>query len=217
MPDRPGAPPRAWQRMLSGRRLDILDPSPLDIEVGDIAHGLARVARWNGQTAGDHAFSVAQHSLLVQRILCLQHPRTPPSERLAALLHDAPEYVIGDIISPFKAVLGGDYRVVEARLLTAVHLRFGLPADLPEKVRVRIKRADGAAAYWEAVCLAGFDEAEAARYFGRPGRIAEADVAEFLRPWPARQAESRYLACFPDLRQAPAEIVQNDLAAGEIP
>jgi 5'-deoxynucleotidase YfbR-like HD superfamily hydrolase len=186
-------PPRAWQRMLSGRRLDLLDPSPLDVEPEDIAHGLARVARWNGQTRGDHAFSVAQHSLLVERILCLQHEEPPPRERLATLLHDAPEYVIGDMISPFKAVLQGAYKAVEERLHAAIRLRFGLPAELPEAMRQRIKRADQAAAYYEAVRLADFAEAEAVRFFGRPGRIGLDDVAAFIEPWPAKRAESRYL------------------------
>ena len=130
MPDRQGAPPRAWQRMLSGRRLDLLDPSPLDVEIEDIAHGLARVARWNGQTFGDHAFSVAQHSLLVERILRLQHAAALRDERLATLLHDAPEYVIGDLISPFKAVIDLPYRQVEERLHAAIRLRFGLPVAL---------------------------------------------------------------------------------------
>ena len=201
MPDRAGAPPRAWQRMLSGRRLDLLDPSPLDVEVEDIAHGLARVARWNGQTIGDHAFSVAQHSLLVEHVLCLQHPDPAPRERLATLLHDAPEYVIGDMISPFKAVLDGAYRSVEERLLAAIHLRFGLPPRLPDAMRQRIKRADQVAAYWEAVLLADFAEPEASRFFGRPGRIAAEAIALYLSPWPAKDAESRYLASFKALAE----------------
>ncbi len=196
MPDKAGAPPRAWQRMLSGRRLDLLDPSPLDIEVEDIAHGLARVARWNGQTVGDHAFSVAQHSLLVQRIFQLQQLGASARDGLAALLHDAPEYVIGDMISPFKSVLDGAYKAVERRLLAAVHLRFGLPAELPEPVLLRIKKADQVSAYWEAVRLAGFAEAEALRFFGRPGGIGGDQLAGFLDPWPAKEAESRYLASF---------------------
>jgi hypothetical protein len=182
--------------MLSGRRLDLLDPSPLDVEVEDIAHGLARVARWNGQTIGDHAFSVAQHSLLVEHVFSLQHPAAAPRDTLATLLHDAPEYVIGDMISPFKAVLDGAYREIEARLQAAVHLRFGLPASLSEALRARIKKADQVAAFHEAVCLAGFSEAEAARYFGRAGHIAPAALAEYLRPWPAKEAESRYLSRF---------------------
>ena len=123
-----------WQRMLSGRRLDLLDPSPLDIEIADIAHGLARVARWNGQTSGAHIFSVAQHTLLVEAVMREQMPRVDARFRLAALLHDAPEYVIGDMISPFKAVLGGDYKVVEKRLLAAIHIRFGLPPVLPDEI-----------------------------------------------------------------------------------
>src|SRR3954465_13576970 len=104
---------RVWQRMLSGRRLDLLDPSPLDIEVADIAHGLARVARWNGQTHGAHIFSVAQTPLLVEAVLDQQMPGADRAMRLAALFPDAPEYVIGDMISPFKAVIGGAYKVVE--------------------------------------------------------------------------------------------------------
>ena len=196
MPDRPGAPPRAWQRMLSGRRLDLLDPSPLDIEVEDIAHGLARVARWNGQTFGDHAFSVAQHSLLVERILRLQHELCAPQERLATLLHDAPEYVIGDMISPFKAVIDTAYRQVEERLHAAVRMRFGLPTTLAPALLARIKMADQVAAYYEAVRLAGFADAEAARYFGRPGRINVDTIADMLLPWPARRAESLYLKAF---------------------
>src|SRR5690242_7463880 len=131
---------RAWQRMLSGRRLDLLDPSPLDIEIVDIAHGLARVARWNGQTSGAHIFSVAQHTLLVETVMREQLPRVDLRFRLAALLHDAPEYVIGDMISPFKAVLGGDYKVVEKRLLAAIHVRFGLPPQLPAETERQIDR-----------------------------------------------------------------------------
>src|SRR5438067_4180948 len=156
---------RVWQRMLSGRRLDLLDPSPLDIEVADIAHGLARVARWNGQTEGAHIFSVAQHCLLVEAI-AHQRSRLDRPARLAVLLHDAPEYVIGDMISPFKAVIGDAYQAVEARLLAAIHLRFGLPAELPAPAEELIKRCDRSAAYFEATRLAGFSAREARRFFG---------------------------------------------------
>jgi len=172
MADREGAPPRAWQRMLSGRRLDLLDPSPLDIEIGDIAHGLARVARWNGQTSGDHAFSVAQHSLLVEEIFSAIFASASPADRLAALLHDAAEYVIGDMISPFKSAVGGGYKEVEQRLQHAVHIRFGLPPSSPDAARKAVKRADQIAAYFEATELAGFSVTEAVRYFGRPRGIS---------------------------------------------
>ncbi|MCT8990905.1 HD family hydrolase [Chelativorans sp. SCAU2101] len=187
-------PPRAWQRMLSGRRLDLLDPSPLDIEISDIAHGLARVARWNGQTAGDHAFSVAQHSLIVERIFRMMNGDVSADWLLAALLHDAPEYVIGDMISPFKATLGDDYRSVEQRLQRAIHLRFGLPADLPAELKRAIKQADRVAAYFEATELAGFGHGEAARFFGRP-RGVSAD-ALMLDPQPVRAAQNAYLSRF---------------------
>ncbi|MEQ1943967.1 HD family hydrolase [Mesorhizobium sp. VNQ89] len=170
--DRVGAPPRAWQRMLSGRRLDLLDPSPLDVEIADIAHGLARVARWNGQTSGDHAFSVAQHSLLVEDIFSMIQPGALPDARLTALLHDAPEYVIGDMISPFKSAVGGGYKAVEHRLQRAIHLRFGLPPESDEKLKREIKRADQIAAYFEATMLAGFSVTEATQFFGRPRGIS---------------------------------------------
>jgi uncharacterized protein len=187
---------RAWQRMLSGRRLDLLDPSPLDIEIADIAHGLARVARWNGQTRGAHIFSVAQHTLLVEAVMRAQAPRIDARVRLAALLHDAPEYVIGDMISPFKAVLGGDYKAVEKRLLAAIHVRFGLPPELNSDITRQIKKADQGAAYLEATALAGFAEAEARRLFGRDPDLPEAVKQDYLTPWSAAKAEKRFLARF---------------------
>src|ERR1700709_2439376 len=178
-------PTRVWQRMLSGRRLDLLDPSPLDIEIADIAHGLARVARWNGQTSGAHIFSVAQHTLLVEAVMREQTPRIDLRLRLAALLHDAPEYVIGDMISPFKAVLGGDYKAVEKRLLSAIHIRFGLPAVLSPEIERQIKNADMGAAYLEATELAGFAQAEAKRLFGNDPGLPEAARRDYLTPWTA--------------------------------
>lgn len=187
---------RAWQRMLSGRRLDLLDPSPLDIEIVDIAHGLARVARWNGQTSGAHIFSVAQHTLLVEAVMRQQIPRVDISHRLAALLHDAPEYVIGDMISPFKAVIGGSYKVVEKRLLSAIHIRFGLPATLPAEIEQQIKSADMGAAYLEATHLAGFAQAEAKRLFGRDPKLPAATEKDYVTPWSAGRAEKQFLARF---------------------
>jgi uncharacterized protein len=178
--------------MLSGRRLDLLDPSPLDVEIDDIAHGLARVARWNGQTEGAHIFSVAQHSLLVET-LARQRARLDRKSRLAVLLHDAPEYVIGDMISPFKAVIGDAYKAVEARLLAAIHLRFGLPATLPAELVKQIKTADRAAAYLEATRLAGFATEEAGRFFGRPPKFSSVIERDYLTPWPAETAQARYL------------------------
>lgn len=162
------APPRAYQRMLSGRRLDILDPSPLDIEIEDVAHGLARVARWNGQTTGPLPFNVAHHSVIVTDLCEAKHPGWPRENLLAALLHDAPEYVIGDMISPFKGALGQAYRDVEAGLQRAIHLRFGLPAETPPKVARAIKRADRVCAYFEATQIAGFGPSESRKLFGDP-------------------------------------------------
>jgi len=189
------AAPRAWQRMLSGRRLDLLNPSPLDIEIEDIAHGLARVARWNGQTTGPHAFSVAQHCVLVEALLTRFRPRMERRWRLAALLHDAPEYVIGDMISPFKAALGLDYKAFEHRLEAAIHIRFGLPARLPQWVERLIKRADRASAFLEATQLAGFSHSEAARIFGYPRGLKGAGAARFLNlePWPPDRAKAEMI------------------------
>jgi len=160
--------PRVWQRMLSGRRLDLADPSPMDVEIEDIAHGLARVARWNGQTRGEHAFSVAEHSVLVEDICCKLQPDLTPQHRLTALLHDSPEYVIGDMISPFKALLGESYKTIEARLQEAIHIRFGLRPVTPQRLKRLIKRADLICAWAEAIQLAGFSEEEANRLFGKP-------------------------------------------------
>ena len=177
--------------MLSGRRLDILDPSPFDIELEDIAHGLARVARWNGQTAGDHAFSVAQHAILVEAIATGLRPDLDAAGRLAALLHDAPEYVLGDLITPLKGAVGDAFAAIERVLLGAVHLRFGLPVDLAPRLRQLVKRADRIAAHLEATGLAGFSAADAVAAFGEPGP-PPAGLEPLLEPWSAGEAERRF-------------------------
>lgn len=187
---------RAWQRMLSGRRLDLLDPSPLDVEIEDIAHGLARVARWNGQTIGEHPYSVAEHSLLVERVVLLLKPKATPAERLEALLHDAPEYVIGDMISPFKAALGLDYQEFEDRLARAIRMRFGL-AQPSDRLARLIKRADRASAYFEAVQLAGFGVTEAGRIFGRPRFQGASEI--HLESRPINKVQAAFLARFHEL------------------
>ena len=185
------APPRAWQRMLSGRRLDLLDPSPLDIEIEDIAHGLARVSRWNGQTTGPFSLSVAQHCVIVEALVARNRPVPDRRWRLAALLHDAPEYVIGDMITPFKSALGNGYRTIEDALMKAVHIRFGLPPALPADIAAMIKKADKTAAFSEAVDLAGFSEPDARRILGyrRRARIPVAAV-------PPDEAKRQYLDRF---------------------
>ena len=178
----PKTQPRAWQRMLSGRRLDLLDPTPVDIEIEDIAHGLAFVARWNGQTKGDYAYSVAEHSLLVTDIFARQNPKAPVKWHLAALLHDAPEYVIGDMISPVKAAVGPGYGALDERLTAAIHLRFGLPAQIPVAVKKQIKKADKVSAWLEAVQIAGFTRAEADKFFGKIDPDLAAGLSITLRP-----------------------------------
>jgi 5'-deoxynucleotidase YfbR-like HD superfamily hydrolase len=178
--------------MLSGRRLDLLDPSPFDIEIEDIAHGLARVARWNGQTLGDNGFSVAQHSVVVEQLAAHMRPGLEPKWRLAALLHDAPEFVIGDMISPFKAALGLNYRAFEDRLEAAVHIRFGLPPKVPGPIKTLLKQADRASAFFEATQLAGFTVAESLGLFGRPPK----DFHLTLVPLPPAEAQAQYLRRF---------------------
>jgi uncharacterized protein len=191
-------PPRVWQRMLSGRRLNLLDPSVLDIEIEDIAHGLARVARWNGQTTGEHIFSVAQHSLLVEAIALKLNPQAGPKLLLTVLLHDGAEYVIGDVISPFKAVIGDAYRETETALLNAVMRRFDLPAPMNKIARTLAKLADRAAASLEATTLAGFSPEEALELFG-PCPAFGSDILALLAPWPAEMAKSRFLHRFSTL------------------
>ena len=183
---------RAWQRMLSGRRLDLLDPSPLDVEIEDIAHGLAFVARWNGQTFGEFPYSVAEHSLLVERVYGEIAPNAPVKWRLAALLHDAPEYVIGDMISPVKAAVGPGYKAMDARLMEAVHIRFGVPAEIPKAVKAQIKRADRISAWLEAIQIAGFSRAEANKLFGIPKPEALQKTRLALRP--PKEVKADFLA-----------------------
>lgn len=198
--------PRAWQRMLSGRRLDLLDPSPFDIEIEDIAHGLARVARWNGQTIGEHAFSVAQHSCVVEEIAAHIQPGLDPKWRLAALLHDASEYVIGDMISPFKSALGMNYKAFEARLEHAIHVRFGLPPKSPVAIKTLIKKADRACAFFEATQLAGFGRTESLKLFGAPPPGYDL----VIDPLPAAVAQARYLERYRVLGQAVGILAPTD-------
>ncbi len=193
--------------MLSGRRLDLLDPSPMDIEIEDIAHGLARVARWNGQTIGEHAFSVAQHSVVVEEICAHIQPDLEPRWRLAALLHDASEYVIGDMISPFKAALGLDYKKFEDRLETAIHIRFGIPAKTPLAIKKLIKQADRACAFFEATQLAGFNHREALEFFDAPPDGYDL----IIEPLSAAQAQSRYIQRYHVLSEA-AGFASSDVA-----
>lgn len=192
--------PRAWQRMLSGRRLDLLDPTPMDIEIEDIAHGLAFVARWNGQTMGDFAYSVAEHSLLVEGLFSRMEGSPDPKWQMAALLHDAPEYVIGDMISPVKAAVGAGYGALDDRLTAAIHLRFGLPTTIPQTIKRKIKKADKISAWMEATQIAGFSEAEANKFFGKPDRSVIEDFKIMLRP--PIETRNAYTARFATLSDA---------------
>jgi Predicted hydrolases of HD superfamily len=201
MVDEATSQPRAWQRMLSGRRLDLLDPAPTDIDIEDIAHGLARVARWNGQTVGDHAFSVAQHLIIVEEIARALSQQATSHDCLAALLHDAPEYVVGDLISPFKTAIGLDYKAFELKLLAAIHRRFKLAFPLEPHITRWIKVADRVAAYFEATVLAGFGRDEAERFFGKPAGLEPSLTGrlETLAAMPANEAQRQFLDRFATL------------------
>ena len=198
------AKPRAWQRMLSGRRLNLLDPDPADVEIEDIAHGLARVARWNGQTLGSHALSVAQHVVLVEEIAAELNPEWQADWRLATLLHDAAEYVIGDLISPFKTAVGLDYKAFELRLLEAIYRRFGLPPELPDDVTAGIKGADRIAAFYEATGLAGFARDEALEFFGAPPPLSSMLSQRLLNlvAMPALDSQRLFLERFGTLKRS---------------
>ena len=187
---------RAWQRMLSGRKLDILSPSPFDIEIEDIALGLSRVMRWNGQTTGKHPYSVAQHSLLVEELFNIEHPNLDKKWNLAVLLHDAPEYVIGDLITPFKYALNNSYRYVENNLMRAIYLRFGLPASLPKNIETKIKKIDKALAWFEAIDLAGYEENEASQIIKRPNLISKHQNIVALS---ANDVENRFIKRFQEI------------------
>jgi len=190
---------RAWQRMLSGRRLDLINPSPVDIEIEDIAHGLSRVARWNGQTTGEHSFNVAQHSVIVEQIANTLEPGASREYLLATLLHDASEYVVGDMISPFKNALGVNYRAFEDKLMQAVHVRFGLPAIITPQLKKFIKRADKICAWLEATQIAGFSVTEANECFGEPP-VAVKNWS--VKPLSANDSKSLYVARFEELTGA---------------
>ncbi|NNK77327.1 MAG: HD family hydrolase [Litoreibacter sp.] len=192
--------PRAWQRMLSGRRLDLLDPTPMDIEIEDIAHGLSFVARWNGQTKGDFAYSVAEHSLLVEQLFTAANPKAPAKWQLAALLHDAPEYVIGDMISPVKAAVGPGYAELDDRLTAAIHIRFGLPAKTPAAIKRQIKKVDKLSAWLEATQIAGFSTDEANRFFGKPSDAVA--LPKVLVPRPPMGVKAEFITRFSDLSAA---------------
>ena len=186
---------RAWQRMLSGRKLDILSPSPFDIEIEDIALGLSRVTRWNGQTTGKHPYSVAQHSVLVEKLFAIEYPDLDKKWNLAALLHDAPEYVIGDLITPFKYALNNSYRFVEDNLMKAIYLRFGLPALLPKNIEYKIKKIDKALAWFEAVDLAGYIEKEASQIIKKPNLNFEHQIVALS----ANDVEKKFLKRFQEI------------------
>lgn len=195
-----------WQRMLSGRRLNLANPSMLDVEIEDIAHGLARIARWNGQTISEWSMSVAEHSLLVERLVGEATPRIDRRWRLAALLHDASEYVLGDMIGPLKQHLGSQWRQLEDRLQEEVHLRFGLPAVLPEDVHGQVKQGDLTAAWLEATQLAGYTEKEAGRRWRRPRR--KATLAIRLEPMPPRPAADAFVARFRQLHSRSSQTLK---------
>ncbi|HZX28156.1 MAG TPA: phosphohydrolase [Telluria sp.] len=193
--------PRAWVRMPSGRRLDLLDPTPFDWDDEDLALGLARTFRWGGHSAWPQPLSVAQHSIAVLYLRRRLTPGPLPAKaELRELLHDAEEGLLGfDAISVIKPFLGEQFRALTQRLEHAVFVRYGLPAWTRAEHALH-KRADRLAAASEAVHVAGWSAAEVrstlkitieplaedplvATYGGTP-----------WEPWPARDAAERFMA-----------------------
>ena len=187
--------PRSWQRMLSGRRLDLLDPSPLDIEIEDIARGISRVARWNGQTSGEYPLSVAQHSVIVAELLKSYHENIEIKWQLAALLHDAAEYIISDMITPLKSFLGEEYIQLEEKIQSAINIRFSLPGEIPKKIYKLIKNCDRQTAFIEAIQLAGFTLKDAKKTLKMPKLIPDYKII----PISAIKAEKLFLKKFKEL------------------
>jgi 5'-deoxynucleotidase YfbR-like HD superfamily hydrolase len=188
--------PRVFQRMRSGRRLHLLDPSPVDVEISDAIYGISRQMRWNGQTTGEVGFTVAQHSVTVEAIFtAMVWPKAPVEARLAALVHDLAEWVLSDLSTPVKAVIkAAGYGELEQRVDRAIRLRIGLPAVLPEAWIDPLKRADRIAGVTEAVRLAGWSEADARRDVGKGyrGKLWEGP----LDPLPEAAARAQWLARF---------------------
>jgi uncharacterized protein len=203
--------PRAWVRLPSGKRLDLLNPTPFDWEDEDLALGLARTYRWGGHSAWPLPLSVAQHSLLV---LALHRRRAhsaanAPAE-LRELLHDADEGLLGfDCLSPVKPILGQAYRTLTERLEKAIALRYGLPPWTAAEKKAH-KQADQLAAASEAVHVAGWAESEVRRTL----RISFAALSnDPLReiyggnawePWAPPLAAERFLAELGRLVAAPS-------------
>ena len=186
---------RSWQRMLSGRRLDLLNPSPLDIEIEDIARGISRVARWNGQTSGEYPLSVAQHSVIVAELLKSYSENIEIKWQLAALLHDAAEYIISDMITPLKSFLGEEYIQLEEKIQIAINIRFSLPGEIPKKIYKLIKNCDRQTAFIEAIQLAGFTLKEAKKTLKMPKLIPDYKII----PISANKAEKLFLKKFKEL------------------
>ena len=192
---------RAWVRLLSGKRLDLLDPTPFDWEDKDLALGLARTYRWGGHSAWPLPLSVAQHSLFV---LCLRRLWFPaardPRADLRELLHDADEGLLGfDCISVLKPFLGDAYRQLTTRLAAVIALRYNLPAWTTKEQRSH-KKADRIAAASEAVHVVGWTEAEVRNVLHIPFKpLAKDPLVDIYggapwEPWPPQLAAERFLA-----------------------
>jgi uncharacterized protein len=207
---------RAWVRLLSGKRLDLLNPTPFDWEDEDLALGLARTYRWGGHSAWPLPLSVAQHSLFV---LQLRRQRFPDAKDARAdlreLLHDADEGLLGfDSISPLKPFLGEAYHDLVARLQTAIGVRYGLPAWTAKEKRIH-KEADRIAAATEAVRVVGWTLDEVHRVLRIPFEPLTQDPLEpvyggkAFAPWPPQLAAERFLAELQALTRAAGHPAKN--------
>lgn len=173
-----------------------MKPAAREVDIEDIARGLSRLPRWNGQTKGSLAFSVAQHSLLVRFLFAELDPKAEKCWQLAALLHDGPEYALGDLIAPFKKVVGETYHQVEQSLQQAIHRRFSLPKVLPSSVAARVEKADRWSASLEAQVLTSFPKETIAQLSPLSSRPFPGAAHALLEPWPSHVAQGRFLQEF---------------------
>ncbi len=196
--------PRAWVRMPSARRLDLLDPTPFDWDDSDLALGLARTYRWGGHSAWPRPLCVAQHSLSVMHLRAADSlargSTLTPLEALRELLHDAEEGLLGfDCIAPLKPFLGDGFKALSQRLEQAVFLRYGLPR-WNQRDYAAHKRADHLAAASEAVHVAGWSVDEVRRTLQIRATPLTTDPLQAIyggvawEPWEAPLACQRFLA-----------------------
>jgi len=191
---------RAWRRLPSTRRIDLMNPDPDAWTDRDLACLMSRTARWAGESSWQETLSVAQHSLMVLELMRLTAPvPMTAAEELRELLHDAEEGFLGfDPISPLKQAFGDPFRQVADRLLTCIFTRYGV-TDWDAEAYARHKLADRTAAAGEAVHCVGWSPSEVVDVLGITAPIPDIDPLASIyggkpwQPWTAAMAEARFL------------------------